>query len=84
MIAFEHLFTYTTPQNFTRFKGIIKAFSGMCVRLTSVTFPVIWSNVIDFSDLAILCAGHVFPYKLVMAIAAKCQRAKILPIRARC
>ena len=46
IIAFEHWFTYTTTLNFTRFKGIIKAFSGMCVRLTSITFPVIWSSVL--------------------------------------
>ena len=31
MIVFEHWFTYTTPLNFTRFKGIIRAFTGMCV-----------------------------------------------------
>ena len=42
MIVFEHWFTYTTPLNFTRFK----TFSGMCVRLTSITFPVIWSSVL--------------------------------------
>ena len=50
MIVFEHWFTYTTPLNFTRLKRdlkrIIKAFSGMCVRLTSITFPVIWSSVL--------------------------------------
>ena len=45
MIVFEHWFNYTTPFNFTRFKGIIKAFSGICVPLTSITFPVIWSSV---------------------------------------
>ena len=27
MIVFEYWFTYTTPLNFIRFKGIIKAFS---------------------------------------------------------
>ena len=46
MIVFEHWFIYTTPLNFTRFKGIIKTFSGMCARLTSITFPVIWSSVL--------------------------------------
>ena len=60
MIVFEHWFTYTTPPNFTRFKGIIKAFSGMCVRLTSITFPVIWSSVlISVTWVALLWAGHV-------------------------
>ena len=39
MIVFEHWFNYTTPLNFTRFKGIIKAFSGIYVPLTSITFP---------------------------------------------
>ena len=24
----------------------LKAFNGMCVRLTSITFPVIWSSVL--------------------------------------
>ena len=24
----------------------VKAFNGMCVRLTSITFPVIWSSVL--------------------------------------
>ena len=45
-IVFEHWFNYTTPLNFTRFKGIIKAFSGMCVWLTTITFPLIWSSVL--------------------------------------
>ena len=46
MIVFEHWFTYPTPLNLTRFKGIIKAFTRMCVRLTSIAFPVIWSSVL--------------------------------------
>ena len=64
MIVFEHWFTYTTPLSFTRFKGIIKAFSGMCLRLTSITFPVIWPSVlISVAWVALLWAGHVFPNK---------------------
>ena len=60
MIVFEHWFTYSTPPNFTRFKGIIKSFSGMCVRLTSITFQVIWSSVlISATRVALLWAGHV-------------------------
>ena len=48
--------------NLTRFKGIIKALSGMCVRLTSITFPVIRSIVlISVAWVAQLWAGHVFP-----------------------
>ena len=34
-----------TRLNFTRFKWIIKAFSGMCVP-TSITFSVIWSSLL--------------------------------------
>ena len=53
-------FTSTTPPNSTRFKGIIKAFSEMCVRLTSITFPVIWSIVlISATWVTLLWAGHV-------------------------
>ena len=60
MIVFEHWSTYTTLSNFTRFKGIIKAFSGVCVRLSSITFPVIWSSVlISVNWVALLWAGHV-------------------------
>ena len=29
-----------------RLTGVIKAFNGTCVRLTSITFPVIWSIVL--------------------------------------
>ena len=64
MIVFEHWFTCTTPLNFTRFKGIIKAFSGMCVWLTTITFPLIWSSVlISVAWVARLWAGHIFPNK---------------------
>ena len=73
MIVFEHWFIYTTPLNFTRFKGIIKSLrwnvSGMCVRLTSITFPVIWLSVLisvtQLSGATVdpLWAGHVFPNK---------------------
>ena len=50
MIVFEHWFTYTTP--LTRFKGIIKAFSEMCVRLTSNNFSSNLVECIDFSGLS--------------------------------
>ena len=64
MIVFEHWLTYSTPLNFTRFKGIIKAFSGMCVWLTTITFPLIWSSVlISVAWVARLWAGHIFPNK---------------------
>ena len=52
--VFEHWFTYTTPLSLTHFKGIIKAFSGMYVRLTSITFPVIWWSVL-ISGLVFKC-----------------------------
>ena len=29
-----------------RTRDPVKAFNGMCVRLTSITFPVIWSSVL--------------------------------------
>ena len=42
IIVFDHCFTYT--KLLIRFKGNIKAFSGMCV-LTSITSSVlIWSS----------------------------------------
>ena len=57
-IVFEHWFTYTAPLNFTRFKGIIKAFRRMCVWLTSITFAVIWLSVlIAVTWVALLWAG---------------------------
>ena len=63
MIVFGHWVTYTTPLNFTRFYGIIKAFCGMCMRLTTITFPVIsWSVLISVTWVALLWAApHVFP-----------------------
>ena len=45
-IVFEHWFTYTTP--LTRFKGIIKAFSGKCV-LTSITSIFLSTNLVEFT-----------------------------------
>ena len=63
--VFEHWFTYTTPLNLTHFKGIIKAFSGMYVRLTSITFPVMWSSV--------LISGLVFKCFRINNIELKCS-----------
>ena len=52
MIVFEYLFTYTTPQYHT-FQGTYQSRQwNVCAAYTSVTFPVIWSNIIDFSDLS--------------------------------
>ena len=66
MILFEHWLTYITPLNFTRFKGIIKAFSGMCVRLTSITFPVILSSVlISVAWVALLWAELKLKFSFV-------------------
>ena len=73
MIVFEHWFTYTTPLNFTRFKGIIKAFSGMCVRLTSITFPVIWSSVLISVTREWRYCGLVYKFFLINNIELKCS-----------
>ena len=73
MIVFEHWFTYTTPLNFTRFKGIIKAFSGMCVRLTSITFPVIWSSVLISVTREWRYCGLVYKLFLINNIELKCS-----------
>ena len=73
MIVFEHWFTYTTPLNFTRFKGIIKAFSGMCVRLTSITFPVIWSSVLISVTREWCYCGLVYKFFLINNIELKCS-----------
>ena len=72
-IVFEHWFTYTTPLNFTRFKGIIKAFSGMCVRLTSITFPVIWSSVLISVTREWRYCGLVYKFFLINNIELKCS-----------
>ena len=56
----------TTPLNFTHLKGTIKAFSGMCVRLTSITFPVIWSSVlISVTWVALLWAGLYWFFRIM-------------------
>ena len=45
---------------FHTFQGNHQSLSGMCVRLTSITFPVIWSSVlISVTWVALLWAGHV-------------------------
>ena len=78
MIVFEHWFTYTTPLDFIRFKGIIKAFSGMSVGLTSITFPVIWLSVlISVAWVVLLWVGHVFANKQHRAKMFVCPVPKI-------
>ena len=49
-IVFEHWFTYTTP--LTRFKGIIKAFSGMCVLYVNKFLSTDLVGCVDFRDLS--------------------------------
>ena len=69
-ILFEHLFTYTTLLNFTRFKWIIKAFSGMSV-LTSIPFSVIWSNLLISVTWGRYC-GLVYKFFRINNIELKC------------
>ena len=78
MIVFEHWFTYTTPLNFIRFKGIIKAFSGMSLQLTSISFPVIWLSVL-ISVARVHCCGMVtFFFRINNTELKWCRRASHL------
>ena len=52
MIVFEHWFTYTTPLNFTRFKGIINAFKGNVCAAHVNNFSSNLVECIDFSGLS--------------------------------
>ena len=52
IIVFERWFTYTTPLNFKRFKGIIKAVSGMCGAAHVNSFSSNLVECIDFSGLS--------------------------------
>ena len=52
---------------------IIKAFSGMCVRLTSITFPVIWSSVLISVTREWRYCGLVYKFFLINNIELKCS-----------
>ena len=83
MIVFEHWFTYATPPNYTRFKGIIKAFSGMGVRLTSMTLQVIWSSVlisVDNFSYFLFVIISICKYPVIQPMAAMVFIIKYLSI----
>ena len=52
----------------------VKAFNGMCVRLTSITFPVIWSSVLLISETREWrYCGLVYRFLLINNIELKCS-----------
>ena len=51
----------------------VKAFNGMCVRLTSITFPVIWSSVLISVTREWRYCGLVYKFFLINNIELKCS-----------
>ena len=51
----------------------IKAFSGTCVQLTSITFPVIWSSVLISVTREWRYCGLVYKFFLINNIELKCS-----------
>ena len=51
----------------------IKAFNGTCVRLTSITFPVIWSSVLISVTREWRYCGLVYKFFLINNIELKCS-----------
>ena len=51
----------------------VKAFNGMCVRLTSMTFPVIWSSVLISVTREWRYCGLVYKFFLINNIELKCS-----------
>ena len=51
----------------------VKAFNGMCVRLTSITFPVIWSSVFISVTREWSYCGLVYKFFLINKIDLKCS-----------
>ena len=51
----------------------VKAFNGMCVRLTSITFPVIWSSVLISVTREWRYCGLVYKFFLINNIGLKCS-----------
>ena len=51
----------------------VKAFNGMCVRLTSKTFPVIWSSVLISMTREWRYCGLVYKFFLINNIELKCS-----------
>ena len=51
----------------------VKAFNGMCVRLTSITFSSIWSSVLISVTREWRYCGLVFKFFLIINIELKCS-----------
>ena len=51
----------------------VKAFNGTCVRLTSITFPVIWSSVLISVTREWRYCGLVYKFFLINNIEFKCS-----------
>ena len=51
----------------------VKAFNGTCVRLTSITFPVIWSSVLISVTREWRYCGLVYKFFLINNIELKCS-----------
>ena len=51
----------------------VKAFNGMCVQLTSITFPVIWSSVLISVTREWRYCGLVYKFFLINNIELKCS-----------
>ena len=51
----------------------VKVFNGMCVRLTSITFPVIWSSVLISVTREWRYCGLVCKFFLINNIELKCS-----------
>ena len=53
--------------------NLVKAFNGMCVRLTSITFPAIWSSVLISVTREWRYCGLVYKFFLINNIELKCS-----------
>ena len=51
----------------------VKAFNGMCVRLTSITFPVIWSSVLISVTREWRYCGLIYKFFRINNIELKCS-----------
>ena len=70
-IAFTVLKAFTSE--FKLRTNPVKAFSGMCVQLTSITFPVIWSSVLISVTREWRYCGLVYKCFLINIIELKCS-----------
>ena len=51
----------------------VKAFNGMCVRLTSITFPVMWSSVLISVTREWRYCGLVYKFLVINNMELKCS-----------